>query len=65
MSDITKLPPGIERRKCPGCGYLADQVLIEMAALDFPCPRCGEHTIDEFVPDNEPEPPKPRKRRAA
>ena len=64
MTNITKLPPGIERRKCPGCGYLEAQISVDMARFDFPCPRCGKHKLSEFVPDTDPEPPKPGKRRA-
>lgn len=65
MADITKLPPGIERRKCPGCGFREAHIHVDMARFDFPCPRCGKHTLAEFVPDTDPEPPKPGKRRAA
>ncbi|WP_144055318.1 hypothetical protein [Thalassolituus oleivorans] len=65
MADITKLPPGIEIRKCPSCGYLMHQAEIDAARLDFRCPRCQKHSLREFVPDSPPEPPKPRKRKAA
>jgi len=61
MTDITKLPPGVERRKCAGCGYLMTQVQVDAARLDFPCPRCRKHTLRDFVLDT---PPKPGKRKA-
>jgi len=65
MTDITRLPPGVERRKCPGCGYLTSQIEVDMALLDFKCPRCGNYTLRDFVPETPPEPPKPGKRKAA
>lgn len=59
MADVHQLPPGVQRRKCPGCDYLMDQVRLELARLDFPCPRCGKHTLGEFVPDDTPPPTPP------
>jgi hypothetical protein len=65
MADITQIPPGIERRRCPGCGFIKSQKLIDAARFDFDCPRCGKHKLSEFVPEIDPTPLKPGKRRAA
>lgn len=59
VADVHRLPPGLQRRKCPGCGYLMDQILIESARMNFACPRCGKRTLGEFVPDDLPPPPQP------
>lgn len=62
MADVHQLPEGITRRKCPGCGHLILQKLVEKAARDFACPRCGKHRLGEFTPhDTPPTSPKPRK----
>jgi len=38
----------VKRRGCPGCGYLLDQLLVELARFPMPCPRCDQYTADEF-----------------
>lgn len=58
MENVHQLPPAIERRQCPGCGYKIDQALVDMARFDFPCPRCGQNTLNEFTPEA-PTPPSP------
>lgn len=57
--NVTELPKGIDRRKCPGCGYLIAQTLVDAARFDFPCPRCGKHKLADFVPDTPPKPTTP------
>jgi len=39
----------VSTRNCPECGHFVSQVMAEMAAVDFDCPRCGKHKISEFV----------------
>ena len=63
MTNITKLPSGVERRKCPGCGYIEAQMLIDAARYNFRCVRCGKYKLSDFVSDTDPEPPKPEKSR--
>ena len=57
--NVTKLPEGIDRRKCPDCGLLIDKGMLDAARFDFQCPRCGKHTLAEFVPDTPPKPTNP------
>jgi hypothetical protein len=54
MSVVT-LQSGIEVRKCPGCGRRIAQKQIEAARFNFPC-ACGEHTLNDYVPDISPNP---------
>lgn len=40
----------VTARFCPGCGYEKPQLLVDMARLNFDCPRCGKHKLSEFLP---------------
>jgi len=51
MGTVVKLPPGVVRRKCPGCGHKISQVEIASAVNNIACPRCAKHKLSEFVPD--------------
>ena len=35
--------------ECPRCKYLLTEHNFFMAKYDFLCPRCGRHTLSEFV----------------
>lgn len=53
--DIPRIPRAVTARVCPGCGYEISQTEVDLARLDFPCPRCGKHTLREFLPIQRPE----------
>lgn len=67
LEKVTKIPPAVIRRRCPGCRYLITQNMALLLVFDAPCPRCYGYTVNEFEPDNDPPSPKTenRKRRAA
>jgi len=64
--NLKSLPRGIERRSCPGCEYIIDQARIHRALINFDCPKCKKHTLNDFVswpPKSNPT-KKPAKRKA-
>lgn len=34
---------------CPKCGYAITEYEHRMATYDYPCPRCEETTLSEFL----------------
>lgn len=50
MGDIVRIDPAVTTRACPGCGYLVAQVAVDMARINFKCPRCAEHSMSDFKP---------------
>lgn len=63
VSRLVRLPEPIERRVCPTCNYMVAMSEILYSRHDYNCPRCRKHTIDNFIPWDPYEPPKPRKRK--
>jgi len=47
---VVSLPQGVVMRCCPGCGYLMDQLLVDMARINFDCFRCDGYKLSEFSP---------------
>jgi len=41
--------PQPKDRACPKCGYRIAQLVVDMARLNFKCPRCHQHKLSEFV----------------
>jgi hypothetical protein len=46
---ITALPEKITMRKCPGCGYIEAQLLVDLSRFNYPC-RCGKYNLNDFLP---------------
>ena len=38
----------VSTRFCPECGHLVSQLAVELATVDFDCPKCGKHKLSEF-----------------
>jgi rubredoxin len=34
--------------RCPGCGYIVDEIVLTHARFDFNCPRCAASRLSEF-----------------
>jgi len=47
---VVTLREGVTMRCCPGCGYLVNQIQIDLAVLNYKCPQCGKHRYSEFQP---------------
>lgn len=40
----------VTRWRCPGCGYLINQIQMELVKLDHQCPKCDDYPINYFHP---------------
>ena len=56
---VVRLPPVVEFRMCPGCRFVQSQRAIVRLRFDFPCPRCEEYKLSQFVPYQRPKPTPP------
>jgi len=44
------IPSEVEFRKCPACGYIESQILIDYVRYDFYCARCKTNKLSDYVP---------------
>ena len=41
-----------KKLKCPGCGYMAASLEIELANADFFCRGCGDKRLSDYIAFN-------------
>jgi predicted Zn-ribbon and HTH transcriptional regulator len=47
------IKPKVTHRCCPKCGFTMSQLEIDLIVVAVKCPRCAEHSINDFQPINE------------